>query len=366
MQEVEQKTRKNLSTIENKSSLNTERPRQILDRLLSIDKDIEEMMRQAAIFGENGQIDDSSRCLEEVERLREHRKEVDLMGDNLLAVVKHQKVHPRQLRFAKCAEPSRPSTTLKKESRCTCRAKYIRASSDSELKSKLSKSDFKSCSPNSTRTRTKTNLLPSPQNPPDRVRSRKLRSSPKSKKKRRRRRTTGIRIASVRTVRARRRKNSISTGRSAGRERRRSASGLPSVRVETTTVTTVRSVVVVVTNTRNRRRRRRRRGTRTIDLGRGSADITIDVYLQSIGHYGSEHNDIYIMLFTTPRELPVAAVIAEIDQIADQIEKLGLSTLQDPEIGDYFAEVELQKDEIGNNLRVHSQIIRNIGLELKR
>ena len=33
------------------------------DRILSIDKDIEEMMRKAAIFGENGQIDNSSRCL---------------------------------------------------------------------------------------------------------------------------------------------------------------------------------------------------------------------------------------------------------------------------------------------------------------
>jgi hypothetical protein len=50
------------------------------------------MMNQAAIFGENGQIDDSARCLEEVERLREQRKEVDLIGDNLLAVAKHQKV----------------------------------------------------------------------------------------------------------------------------------------------------------------------------------------------------------------------------------------------------------------------------------
>ena len=48
------------------------------------------MMRQAAIFGENGQIDDSARCLE-VERLWEKRKEVDLMGDNFLAVIKHKK-----------------------------------------------------------------------------------------------------------------------------------------------------------------------------------------------------------------------------------------------------------------------------------
>ena len=92
MQEVEQKTRKNQSTIENKSGNSGERPRQILDRIMAIDKDIDEMMKQAAIFGENGQIDDSSRCLEEVDRLREQRKEVDLMGDNLLAVVKQQKV----------------------------------------------------------------------------------------------------------------------------------------------------------------------------------------------------------------------------------------------------------------------------------
>lgn len=97
MQEAEQKTKKNQNTIESKTSLSTERPRQILDRILAIDKDIEEMMKKAEIFGENGQIDDSSRCLEEVERLRERRKEIDLMGDNLQAVVKQQKVthsHP--------------------------------------------------------------------------------------------------------------------------------------------------------------------------------------------------------------------------------------------------------------------------------
>ena len=136
LQEVEQKTRKNLSTIENKSSLNTERPRQILDRLLSIDKDIEEMMRQAAIFGENGQIDASSRCLEEVERLREHRKEVDLMGDNLLAVVKHQKVCCKQLRFVRFVEPYKLSTTHRKGFKCIWKEKFIRVFSDSELKLK--------------------------------------------------------------------------------------------------------------------------------------------------------------------------------------------------------------------------------------
>jgi hypothetical protein len=41
LQEVEQKTKKNQNTIENKTSLTTERPRQILDRILAIDKDID-------------------------------------------------------------------------------------------------------------------------------------------------------------------------------------------------------------------------------------------------------------------------------------------------------------------------------------
>ena len=41
LQEVEQKTKKNQSTIDGKTSLTTERPRPILDRILSIDKDIE-------------------------------------------------------------------------------------------------------------------------------------------------------------------------------------------------------------------------------------------------------------------------------------------------------------------------------------
>ena len=68
LQEAEQKTKKNQNTIESKTSLTTERPRQILDRILAIDKDIEEMMKKAEIFGENGQIDDSARCLEEVDR----------------------------------------------------------------------------------------------------------------------------------------------------------------------------------------------------------------------------------------------------------------------------------------------------------
>ena len=84
------------------------------------------MMKQAAIFGENGQIDDSARCLEEVERLREKRKEVDLMGDNLLAVIKHQKVNLYLLRSVKYVVPFRPLTILRREYKCIYRAKFIR------------------------------------------------------------------------------------------------------------------------------------------------------------------------------------------------------------------------------------------------
>ena len=84
------------------------------------------MMRQAAVFGEKGQIDDSARCLEEVERLREHRKEVDLMGDNLLAVVKHQKVSFISIRSAKYVVLFKQSMTHKKESRCISKEKFTK------------------------------------------------------------------------------------------------------------------------------------------------------------------------------------------------------------------------------------------------
>ena len=53
------------------------------------------MMKQAEIFGENGQIDDSSRCLEEVERLRERRREVESMNDATNSIAKQQKVSVR-------------------------------------------------------------------------------------------------------------------------------------------------------------------------------------------------------------------------------------------------------------------------------
>jgi len=74
--------------------------------------------------------------LEEVERLREHRKEVDLMGDNLLAVVKHQKVCFDSIRSVKFVVLFRPSMIPRKESRCIFREKSIRDFFGLELKFK--------------------------------------------------------------------------------------------------------------------------------------------------------------------------------------------------------------------------------------
>lgn len=90
--DVEQKIKKNQAVIDTKSTFTGDRPKNILDRIVAIDQDIENMMKQAEIFGENGQIDDSARCLEEVERLRERRREIENMNDTTNSVQKQQKV----------------------------------------------------------------------------------------------------------------------------------------------------------------------------------------------------------------------------------------------------------------------------------
>ena len=50
------------------------------------------------------------------------------MGDNLLAVVKQQKVTFSSSRFAKFVAQFKPSTILKKEYKCISREKFIKAS----------------------------------------------------------------------------------------------------------------------------------------------------------------------------------------------------------------------------------------------
>jgi hypothetical protein len=60
--------------------------------LIGIDREIEETMKQAEIFGENGQILDSERCMNDVERLREKKKEIELMGDDMVNAQKQQRV----------------------------------------------------------------------------------------------------------------------------------------------------------------------------------------------------------------------------------------------------------------------------------
>ena len=48
---MEQRIKKNTALIENKSSYAVERPKDVVDRLLSIDHEIEEMMKKAQEFG---------------------------------------------------------------------------------------------------------------------------------------------------------------------------------------------------------------------------------------------------------------------------------------------------------------------------
>ncbi len=63
-----------------------------------------------------------------MERLRERRKEIDLMGDNLLAVVKQQKVLYAKQRSAKYVAPFKQSTILKSAYRCISKGRYIQDS----------------------------------------------------------------------------------------------------------------------------------------------------------------------------------------------------------------------------------------------
>lgn len=64
--------------------------------LIGIDKEIEETMKQAEIFGQNGQILESERCMNDVERLRQKKREVEAMGDEQANAQKQQKVNMSQ------------------------------------------------------------------------------------------------------------------------------------------------------------------------------------------------------------------------------------------------------------------------------
>jgi hypothetical protein len=84
--------KKNQAVIESKSNYSSERPKDIVDMLIGIDKEIEETMHQAEILGESGQILDSERCMNDVERLREKKREIEMMGDDMANAQKQQKV----------------------------------------------------------------------------------------------------------------------------------------------------------------------------------------------------------------------------------------------------------------------------------
>lgn len=71
-------------------------------------------MTQAEILGEKGQILDSERCMNDVERLREKKREIETMGDEQVNAQKQQKViSDWRLRYVRFAELFRPSTILR-------------------------------------------------------------------------------------------------------------------------------------------------------------------------------------------------------------------------------------------------------------
>lgn len=78
--------------IDNKSNFPADRPKQVLDRILAIEEDIEKLIEESQRFGQEGKIDESARCLEEVERLRDRRREIELMGTDSTTAQKQQKV----------------------------------------------------------------------------------------------------------------------------------------------------------------------------------------------------------------------------------------------------------------------------------
>ncbi len=49
--DVEQKIKKNQSVIETKTTFTGDRPKNILDRIIAIDQDIENLTKQAEVFG---------------------------------------------------------------------------------------------------------------------------------------------------------------------------------------------------------------------------------------------------------------------------------------------------------------------------
>jgi hypothetical protein len=56
---VEARVKKNQALIDSKANYTAERPKDIVDMLIGVDREIEETMKQAEIFGDNGQILDS-------------------------------------------------------------------------------------------------------------------------------------------------------------------------------------------------------------------------------------------------------------------------------------------------------------------
>lgn len=149
------------------------------------------------------------------------------MGDNLLAVIKQQKVLSIPSRFAKFVGQSKPSTIPKSESRCIWRVRSIRVFWGWELKSILWKLGFRLYSRSWIKIKKRRslclflnlNLLHPPK--PQKYRNTQL----KNKSISRNRRRGSIESGNVKEVKARRRKKR-STGRREGVGRRKRKIGM--------------------------------------------------------------------------------------------------------------------------------------------
>lgn len=78
-----------------------------------------------------------------MEKLRDRRKEIELMGSDMTNAQKQQKVNFLRFRFVSFVAPSRLLTTPKREFKLIWKEKFIRDSLNLDIKLKLSKSDWK-------------------------------------------------------------------------------------------------------------------------------------------------------------------------------------------------------------------------------
>ena len=87
--EVDNKMKKSLERIEAPLP-DTEKPKDLVDQIRLIDIKIQELLEQAEKFGELGRIDDSQLIMEQTEKLKEQKNELNLMSEHPLMIKEKQ------------------------------------------------------------------------------------------------------------------------------------------------------------------------------------------------------------------------------------------------------------------------------------